>query len=160
MNVWWAPNESQNFIPPCLFPPHARAAQCWIITVFSKSTTTLVPPLSTPSLLGHAASAWGYLPSMPAALNAGPPSSTSPSHFYRSSASPCPWASPLPWGLSGAGPLALNAGSPALDAGHWCRSPAPVLFPVNVFFNFVSNLRIVWMKIDYDRVILDEIWVC
>jgi hypothetical protein len=28
------------------------------------------------------------------------------------------------------------------------------------FFYFVSNLRIVWMKFDYVRVILDEIWVC
>jgi hypothetical protein len=49
-------------------------------------------------------------------------------------------------------PPALDVGAPTLDAGPL----APGLYPAKVFFNFISNLRIVWIKIEYDRVILNE----
>jgi hypothetical protein len=52
-----------------------------------------------------------------------------------------------------AGTLTLNTGRPATDA-----SRHHTLCPVKFFFEFfLSNLRIVWMKIEYDRVILDKI---
>jgi hypothetical protein len=124
----------------------------------------LAPPLSTP---GHTASTRGHLHQVmpPPPRASAPPHwlpstlactpSMPPDRFCYSGAGPRPRAGPPLWGISGAGPLALDAGAPTLDVGP---STSGFLF-VKFFLNFVSNLRTVWMKIDYDRLILDKIWV-
>jgi hypothetical protein len=40
------------------------------------------------------------------------------------------------------------------------RRPPRLASAPRSFFNFVLNLCKIWIKIDYDRVNLDEIWVC